>query len=230
MKLLDIKLARDDYHKRIGSGIPQGSLMLIEGGHGSGKSVMCQRMAYGLLQNGYSVTFVSSQMTTVDFIYQMFSLKYRINKKLIDGSLLYIPVLPLISENAPKKDFLEKIMQSKPFYEKDVIIIDSLSSVISKDVNPENIRDFVSFLKRITGVNKVIIFTINPEELDRGIEEQLKLASTIIIGVQLKPFGGDIKNVATIVKYNFPSQNYQKVTVFRVEPNIGFIVEITSIS
>jgi archaeal flagellar protein FlaH len=230
MKLLDIKLARDDYHKRVGNGIPQGSLILIEGGHGSGKSVMCQRMVYGLLQNGYSVTFVSSQMTTVDFIYQMYSLKYPINKKLIDGSLLYIPVLPLISENAPQKDFLEKIMQSKPFYEKDVIVIDSLSSVISKDVNPENIRDFVSFLKRITGVNKVIIFTINPEELDRGIEEQLKLASTIIIGVQLKPFGGDIKNVATIVKYNFPSQNYQKVTVFRVEPNIGFIVEITSIS
>lgn len=230
MKLLDIKLARDDYHKRIGGGIPRGSLVLVEGGHGSGKSVMCQRMAYGLLQNGYSVTFVSSQMTTVDFIYQMFSLKYRINKKLIDGSLLYIPVLPLISENAPKKDFLEKIMQSKPFYEKDVIIIDSLSSVISKDVNPENIRDFVSFLKRITGVNKVIIFTVNPEELDRGIEEQLKLASTFITEVQLKPFGGDIKNVATIVKYNFASQNYQKVTVFRVEPNIGLIVEITSIS
>ncbi len=230
MKLLDIKLARDDYHKRVGNGIPQGSLVLIEGGHGSGKSVMCQRMVYGLLQNGHSVTFVSSQMTTVDFIYQMFSLKYPINKKLIDGSLLYIPVLPLISENAPKKDFLKKIMQSKPFYEKDVIVIDSLSSVISKDVNPENIRDFVSFLKRITGVNKVIIFTVNPDELDRGIEEQLKLASTFIIGVQLKPFGGDIKNVATIVKYNFASQNYQKVTVFRVEPNIGLIVEITSIS
>ncbi len=230
MKLLDIRLARDDYHKRIGGGIPQGSLILIEGGHGSGKSVMCQRMAYGLLQNGHSVTFISSQMTTVDFIYQMFSLKYPINKKLIDGSLLYIPVLPLISENAPKKDFLEKIMQSKPFYEKEVVVIDSLSSVISKDVNPENIRDFVSFLKRITGVNKVIIFTINPEELDRRVEEQLKLASTIIIDVQVKPFGGDIKNVATIVKYNFSVTNYQKVTVFRVEPKIGFIVEITSIS
>ena len=230
MKLLDIKLARDDYHKRVGNGIPEGSLVLIEGSHGSGKSVMCQRVVYGLLQNGHSVTYISSQMTTVDFIYQMFSLKYPINKKLIDGSLLYIPVLPLISENAPKKDFLKKIMQSKPFYEKEVVVIDSLSSVISKDVNPENIRDFISFLKRITGVNKVIVFTINPEELDRSIEEQLKLASTIIIEVQVKPFGGDIKNVATIVKYNFASQNYQKVTVFRVEPKIGFIVEITSIS
>ena len=56
MELARIDLSRDDLDKRIGGGIPHGSLVVIEWEESTGKSVLCQRLAYGFLQNRYSVT------------------------------------------------------------------------------------------------------------------------------------------------------------------------------
>jgi flagellar protein FlaH len=108
LKLAKIELSRDDVHKRLGGGIPFGSIILIEGEESSGKSIICQRLAYGFLQNSYSLSYVSTQLTTTEFVKQMMSLKYNINKKLLSGNLLYIPVYPLISENSIKEDFIKK--------------------------------------------------------------------------------------------------------------------------
>lgn len=230
MRFFSVQLARDEFHKRIGGGFPAGSIVLIEGAHGTGKSVLCQRIAYGLLQNNLRVTYISTQMSTYEFINQMTSMDYRISRELISGNLLYIPVYPLISKNIKRENFIEKLIQSKPFYEKDVVIIDSLSTIILNDASRENVEDLMAFFKRIAGVDKVIIFTINPGEIPEDVLKEIKLASTAILKLELKLFGGDIKNVINVVRYNFAQVNFQKVTVFRVEPKIGMVVEITSIS
>lgn len=230
MKFFNVQLARDEFHKRIGGGFPAGSLVLIEGDHGSGKSVVCQRLLYGFLQNNLRATYISTQMTTIDFINQMTSMDYRINRELISGNLLYIPVYPLISKNIRRDNFIEKLIHAKSFYEKDAIFIDSLSTIIVNDASRENAEDLMAFFKRVAGTEKVIVYTVNPGELPEDVLEEIKLASTAILKLEIKPFGGDVKNVINIVKYNFAQSNFQKVTVFRVEPKVGMVVEITSIA
>jgi len=50
-----------DIAEAIGGGIREGSLILVEGGPGSGKSVMCQHVAYGILQSrSCAVAFYST--------------------------------------------------------------------------------------------------------------------------------------------------------------------------
>ncbi len=230
MRFFNVQLARDEFHKRIGGGFPAGSLVLIEGDHGSGKSVVCQRLLYGFLQNNLRATYISTQMTTIDFINQMTSMDYRINRELISGNLLYIPVYPLISKNIRRDNFIEKLIHAKSFYEKDAIFIDSLSTIIVNDASRENAEDLMAFFKRVAGTEKVIVYTVNPGELPEDVLEEIKLASTAILKLEIKPFGGDVKNVINIVKYNFAQSNFQKVTVFRVEPKVGMVVEITSIA
>lgn len=230
MRLLSIQLAKDEYHKRVGGGIPTGSIILSEGAHGAGKSVLCQRIVYGLLKNGSTATYVSTQLTTVEFIKQMISMDYKITKELISGKLLYIPVYPLLSKTIRKENFIDKIIHTRALYENDVIVFDSLSTIISNDANPEKVDDLIAFFKRIASTDKVIIMTINPGELPQEVNEQLRMASTIIMELEVKPFAGDLKNIAKIVKYNFALDNFQRVTAFRVEPKIGLVVEITSIS
>jgi len=58
----------------LGGGFPKGSLIMIDGASGSGKSALCQRFSYGLLDNKNTVTYVSTQLTTQNFIRQMKSL------------------------------------------------------------------------------------------------------------------------------------------------------------
>ncbi|MFH1322980.1 MAG: hypothetical protein ABIH80_03990 [Methanobacteriota archaeon] len=50
-------LPRDELCRKLGGGFPPGSIIVIEGGSGSGKSTVCQRLAYGLMENGSTVTY-----------------------------------------------------------------------------------------------------------------------------------------------------------------------------
>ncbi|ENN95831.1 flagellar accessory protein FlaH [Methanocaldococcus villosus KIN24-T80] len=230
MQIAKIELARDDLDKRIGGGIPFNSLVIIEGEESTGKSVLCQRLAYGFLQNRHSVTYVSTQLTTTEFIKQMMSLEYNINKKLLSGALLYIPVYPLIADNKRRDGFLKKIMETKAFYEKDVIIFDSLSSLIANDASDVNVNDLMAFFKRIVALKKIIICTINPKELSEEVLTMIRTSSTMLIKTDIITFAGSIKNAAKILKYNMAPGTYQKTIVFRVEPKIGLAVEIASVA
>ena len=230
MKLAKIELSRDDIHKRLGGGIPYGSIILIEGEESTGKSVIAQRLTYGFLQNAHSVTYISTQLTTLEFVKQMMSLNYNINKKLLSGVLLYIPVYPLISDNLQRDDFLRKIMETREFYEKDVIIYDSLSSLIINDASEVKVNDLVAFFKRIAAMNKIIIYTVNPKELPESILTMLRTAATMVMKTETYVFGGNIKNILKIEKYNLARGPYQKTMVFRVEPKLGIAVEISSVA
>ena len=130
--LFNIHLDQDELAVKLGNGIPRGSTMLIEGAEGSGRSALCQRILYGLLHNGHSATFVSTELTLRDFIDQMYSLEYRIGDRLIDGKLQYFPVYPLIGHSRSRSDFLDKLTASPQLYDRDVLFIDSLTT-LTKD-------------------------------------------------------------------------------------------------
>jgi flagellar protein FlaH len=102
--------------------------------------------------------------------------------------------------------------------------------LIKQEINEEKAVDLLAFMKRITGTGKVVIFTVNSGELPREIEKELEFAATILIETKVKEFGGDLKNIMIIKKYNRAQGNYQKITTFRVEPKIGLVVEIAAVS
>jgi flagellar protein FlaH len=160
----------------------------------------------------------------------MNSLGYRVSQPLINGLILFIPVYPLISEPKSRDDFVDKLMKAQSLFEHDAIFIDSLSSLIKQEINEEKAVDLLAFMKRITGTGKVVIFTVNSGELPREIEKELEFAATILIETKVKEFGGDLKNIMIIKKYNRAQGNYQKITTFRVEPKIGLVVEIAAVS
>ncbi len=230
MKLYGVQLAGDEFHKKIGGGIPAGSIVMIRGEEGSGKSAICQRITYGLLNNRVTTTYISTQLSTVDFLNQMSSMGYRVSQHLISGLILFIPVYPLISEPKTRDNFVEKLINARALFENEVIIIDSLSTLIKSDIDRENSIDLLSFFKRMAGTGKAIIFTMNSGEIKPHLEREFEHVATVLIETRVKEFGGDLKNVMMIRKYNSAVQNYQKIITFRVEPGIGLIVEIASIS
>ena len=74
--LYGFELERDGLNRSLGEGFPKGIIGLTMGEYGSGKSAIMQRLCYGFLQNGVTVTYVSTELTTKGFIDQMKSLEY----------------------------------------------------------------------------------------------------------------------------------------------------------
>lgn len=230
MRVFSVQIEKDEFHKKLAGGIPAGTLGLIKGESGGGKSVFCQRIVYGLLQNDIEVSYVSTQYTTLDFVNQMASLGYRINSYIISDKLRFFPVYPLISETKQRMDYTKKLMSGTSIFEKDVIVIDSLSSLLKFDLNPQSAVDLVGFLKRVTASGKAVLMTALNGELSEDVLRELESASTLVIECGIKKFGTDLKNMATIRKYNLAAGQYQKNIAFRVESNIGLVVEIAAVA
>ena len=57
--------------KKMGGGIPEGSLTLIEGQSDSGKSVLVQQLTWGALQDGFRVLIYTTENTTRSLLSQM---------------------------------------------------------------------------------------------------------------------------------------------------------------
>ncbi|MBO8175654.1 MAG: flagellar accessory protein FlaH [Thermococcus sp.] len=227
--LLKIQIPNDELHRRLGGGIPSGSVMLIEGDRGTGKSIFSQRLLYGFLRNNHTASYISSQYTTPEFINQMESLGYSVITDLIRRRLLFVSLYPLLAGVSKREKFLTRFLSESRIWDRDVVIIDSISSLLPATLDEDELRRLADHIKRLSSLGKVIMLTVNPNDIDRDILRVLEEISSILVRLQVKVFGGDLKNSATIVKYNNAMGIFQKIIPFRVEPRVGFIVEIAAV-
>ena len=58
-----ISTGQAEINKKLGGGIPVGSLVFIEGQSDAGKSVLCQQMAWGSLNSGFKVVMFTTENT-----------------------------------------------------------------------------------------------------------------------------------------------------------------------
>ncbi len=227
--LLKIQIPNDELHRRLGGGIPSGSIILIEGDRGTGKSILSQRLLYGLLRNGHAASYVSSQYTTPEFINQMESLGYSVIRDLIKHNLLFVSLYPLLVGVSEREKFLPRFLGESRIWGREVIIIDAISSILPKEMKEEELRLLTMHLKKMSSLGKVIMMTVNPQDIEGNILRILEEISSMLVRLNVKTFGGDLKNSATIVKYNNAMGIFQKIIPFRVEPKVGFIVEIAAV-
>jgi len=223
-------LDRDELNQMLGGGFPKGSLIMIDGPSGSGKSALCERFAFGLLDNKHTVTYISTQLTTKNFIRQMNSLDYPIGIKLLKGELLYIPVFPLLKESTPRIDFVQRLMGAEVLFEKNIIIIDTLSALVRYSINQEKSLELISFFKKLSGVQKTIILTIDSTEMPPNIVTEFKDAAEILMTIKMRQMGSEILRTAMINKYSRPEIQVGAMIGFKVEAKSGVMINISGVS
>ncbi|MHC1573932.1 MAG: archaellum protein ArlH [Candidatus Syntropharchaeales archaeon] len=224
------ELERDELNQRLGEGFPEGSIVLIEGENGAGKSTIAERLAYGFLSNGHSTTFISTQLTTKSFINQMYSLDYPIGLNLLKDELLFIAVTPLIKSAKSRSDFIERLINAEKLYDKDVIIIDKISELVKYSINPEKSIELVSFFKKITGMGKIVIITIDPVDLDSDIVSLLRSSADIYMTLKSRVVAGEVKRSINVNKFTGAKGFVGGVIGFRIEPGAGLVIEIASVA
>ncbi|MFP3975421.1 MAG: ATPase domain-containing protein, partial [Dehalococcoidia bacterium] len=60
--------------RKLGGGIPPGSFILVEGQSGAGKSVLCQQIMWGSVNEGHTVALFTTENTVRSLLSQMESL------------------------------------------------------------------------------------------------------------------------------------------------------------
>jgi len=224
-------LDRDDFEQRLGGGIPKGSLIVIEGEEGAGKSIVCQRITYGALVNGHSVTYISTEMNILDFVRQMDSLNYPIENFLLEDKLLFITLVNLFGKVKEKENLIFELKKSKAkkIFKSDLIIIDSLSYPLVNSISLKQINELIEFLLKIKGYDKTIILTFDSQIINQQLVNNLRRVSDIYLKVGISTLAGQLVRYLEVKRFRNPREPYSLMIPFRVEPKLGLIIEIVTV-
>ena len=229
--VLERKGEKDGFAARFGTTIPDGSLIFIEGSEGTGKSILCQRFCVSLLNNGHTCSYVSTQFTVKSFLRQTASVGYDMRKQLMSGKLLFISTEVTLAETLPKHTFLESLITTRTLFDPEVIIIDSLSTLLNESLTKDNFADLTNFFNRLKGTGKIIITTANPSEWPEEIHSSLKMFTDIHFRIarQSMPGIGIVHNIY-LEKFNGAQKRYEPLTTFSVRPGTGLTIESSGVA
>jgi flagellar protein FlaH len=227
---------RDRVNASFGGGIPKSSIGLIEGEHGSGKSVITERFAYGLCETGANVTYVSAEETAQGLIDQMRSLNYDIVEHLLEEQMLFlhadVDTRDTFEEHNGEKEteqreLLDRLMRASVMWRSDVVIIDGFDEILLNDPHYEEIRErgeeddimqnLVTFFRRVSADGTTVIVTGNPSSLSGQALRPIRNVSDIYIVLNQRSVGNEVRKQMVVKK--FAGMGNQ------VDDNIGYTVQ-----
>jgi len=230
----DYNIDSDDLQDRLGGGLPPGALFVIEGEYGTGKSLVAQRFCYGVLNNDYTVSYVSSESDTYSFKQQMDSLSYPVKDYLLSGKLKFYPVYPSFEKyTIDGSEFIPQLKRAKDLFSNKVIIFDTISAIhqeVKKAGNGADISAMLPFFNQKCAQGKVIILTVDPDYVSEGFLSSLRSSADVLFELQRESYGGQTDHLLYIRRFSESLGTSKDVLKFRVEAGAGFIVDITKIS
>jgi archaeal flagellar protein FlaH len=230
-KILRMNLERDELSEKFGGGIPESSLMLIEGNDGGGKSIIAQRLTYGFIRNGTKVTYISTELHTMGFVEQMSSIGYDISESILHEKLTFIPMFPYLGNVKLRSNFMDRLIKTKRIFDNDVVIVDTLSYlIVQNNVSKEKVFDIVNFFKKMLSLGKTIIFCIDPMHLNPEFLNIIRAVADIYISVEAKDVLGNLLRVASVRRFRRAEKEVIIQFPFKVEPKVGLSIELASLS
>lgn len=220
----------EELDRNLGGGIKCGSLGILAGDMGAGKSVWAQQIAYGALKCLKKVCYITSEMTSKGLVENMYSLSWeRAEEYFISGQFEVVPVVSQAGKVLRTPDVLFKLMNLVPSLEADVIIIDSLTYFVGKNFDPNQIIFFFELLKRIAIGGKTIFVSIPTyfPELYDFIELNIMNICDLILRFELREDDGEAFKACTVLKWLAPEEVNQLI-VFKVDSAFGIAVSVIS--
>lgn len=221
---LDFRISGDELDRRMGGGLYVGQIITILGGSGEGKTLLSLRLAYGLLQNGTKLAYLSSQFPVREFISEADTLGYPMFNEILANDITFITSVFMLRKS--KKGALDELLSLDLVKEKKVLIIDSLLPSIFRDFN---VDDYFTKLRKFSE-GRIVILTINPSDIDPKDMLKINQLSTTIINLHSRDLAGERKHLIDLVKFPMAMKNFQQAIPYRIEPGRGLIVEISSVS
>jgi KaiC/GvpD/RAD55 family RecA-like ATPase len=211
-------------------GIPKGNSVLVAGGPGTGKSILCRQICYNLVSKGKKCMYVSFEESKERIIKGMQDFGWDVQKYVDNGNLLIQKINPLDilrmkfgsiggSGSATELSYKIKPLVIPKEFVPDLIAVDSLSAIIAASITKDKnyrvyLQQLFSFFEE-TGATSLLITETEPIPIrysETGIEEFL--ADGIIVLYNLQKKDGR-ENAIEVLKMRY-GQHQKKIVLLEI--------------
>jgi flagellar protein FlaH len=207
--------------KKMGGGIPEGSLILIEGQSNAGKSVVTQQLAHGALNSGFRCVMYTTENTPRSLFRQMASLSLDVMDFFLLGAFNVYPVPAAMTEEAAKNSFDKLLYHLGQLQGRfDVVFVDSLTSFVSQ-VSETATLAFLSAVKRFCDENMTIFLNVHSYAFDEAMFIRMRSICDAHLRLRVEEVGESLVKVLEVAKVRGAEKTTGNIITFDVEPALG---------
>ncbi len=239
---------RDRFNGELGGGLPAGSIVLVEGAYGAGKSVLSQRIAYGCCEAGHPVTLLSTEQSVPGFIEQMHSLEYDVTEHLLDDRLLYLHA-PLETPGAtPQREgdrsqreaYLDRLMAADRMWDADVIVIDTFDAILRKDPTFEALvrgddgrrgaLEIISFFRDVAASGRTVVLTVDQTAVDEDGLRPFRSIADVYLTLEIIEVGNEERRQLSVRRFAGNGEHVGKSIGYSIRAGTGVVIESRSVA
>lgn len=206
--------------KKMGGGIPAGTLSLIEGGNDTGKSVLTQQLLWGGLEQGFTCAAYTTENTIKSLLKQMSSLALDVSDYFVLGTLKIYPIHIDGMDWAGEVPFLDYIAADIKSKSDEVIIIDSLTVFVS-DSSENDVLNFFTACKNICDSGKTILITAHTYAFTEEILTRVRSVCDAHLTIRKEEVGERLVRTLEVAKIRGAKKVTGNLVAFEVEPDFG---------
>ncbi|MCH7625032.1 MAG: flagellar accessory protein FlaH [Chloroflexi bacterium] len=225
-----ISTGNSEIDKKMGGGIPAGSLILIEGQSDSGKSVLTQQLMWGSLYDGFNVVLYTTENTIKSFTRQMTSLSLDISDFLLLGKLKIYEIKASRSQLSPSKVFTLLLADLEERGGSSLIVVDSLTTFITHSSIEETMTYF-EICKHYCDRGMTIITVVNSYAFGEADLGRVRSMCDAHLSLRNEEIGDRMIKVLEVAKIRGADMQTGNIVSFDVEPMLGMkIIPVSKVS
>jgi flagellar protein FlaH len=216
-----ISTGSNEIDKKMGGGIPEGSLILIEGQSNAGKSVVTQQFIDGALESGCRCVLYTTENTPRSLFRQMDSLALDVTDYFLLGAFNVYPVPAALTAEGAQTAFEKTVEHLSGLQGKfDIVFIDSITSFVSQ-VSETQTLAFLSTIKQFCDENMTIFLTIHSYAFDEAMFIRMRSICDAHLRLRVEEVGDQLVKVLEVAKVRGAEKTTGNIITFDVEPGLG---------
>ena len=225
---LAFELETDSLSDSLGRYLPKRSLYIVTGQIGAGKSLISQRLAFGLVSNNVSTTVATTELTTRGWLEQVNSLGYPLEDAANSGDFTLLSRFGVISDEVEGNVGIEDLLASEALQTAEISIIDRASMILQHyEGTPDQL---LSRLRTFCSEERSLMLLLDPDEISAEMLRTLSSSAEVVLEMKTSEIGGGLSRILAVTRFLRAAGPVQPRIGWRVEPTMGFIVDITAVS
>lgn len=224
-----VSTGSNEIDKKMGGGIPEGSLILIEGSSNAGKSVITQQLTHGALNSGFKCALYTTENTSRSLFRQMASLSLDVTDFYLLGALNVYPVGAAMSPESALVAFDKLYHHIGTLLGRfDCVFIDSMTSFVSQVPEAQTLQ-FLTNVKEYVDQNMTIFFTLHSHAFDEAMFMRMRSLCDAHLRLRTEEMRDTLMKVLEVAKVRGAEKTTGNIINFDVEPSLGMrIIPVSS--
>ncbi len=225
-----ISTGNSEIDKKLGGGIPLGSMTLVEGESDSGKSVLSQQMIWGSLHDGFHVVLYTTENTFKSFIRQMNSLALEVTDFILLGKLKVYPIMAAKAQLSAEQVFSLLLADMNAYDKPTLAVVDSLTTFITH-ISIEETMTYFESCKEFCDRGSSVVNVVNSYAFSEADQARVRSICDAHLRLRTEQVGDLLVKVLEVAKVRGAEMSTGNIVSFDVEPMLGMrIIPISKVS